>query len=324
MTRRSALRNLALGLGLTTTTRRGYARGPGDLDPGMLEIRVDDEFGPLKSVIVHDACNARDVDPCEIEDRDGEDLFRTHPEMGVVTGELVRKEMAAFLRLLARFKVEMVAPLPIENALCQLFTRDPSFAVGKTWFLGRLADEHRFCETLGLEAIRRRVPSPVILDGEGVQIEGGDVMVLDGGKLVLVGTHKKTNEAGFRLLADRLGPSGVEVVRVPHARLHLDCVLAPLPNGKALIRARGLPKQSQAVLKNHFKALVPLDRYEASRYLAANLLWLDPENVVSGTRTRHTNGLLKSMGYHVHALDFTNVKNMWGSFRCVTCPLKRG
>jgi N-dimethylarginine dimethylaminohydrolase len=58
--------------------------------------------------------------------------------------------------------------------------------------------------------------------------------------------------------------------------------------------------------------------------LAANLLWLDERQVVSGSATPRTNELLRSRGYEVHELDFSQMVCMWGSFRCVACPLVRG
>ncbi len=164
----------------------------------------------------------------------------------------------------------------------------------------------------------------VDLDEGNVSIEGGDVMVVDRGRRVLVGTHESTNEAGFLALSRHLKNQGIEAIQVPHRMLHLDCCLAPLPDGSALYTPWKLPRSSMHLLKGLFKNLIALDREESTKQLAANLLWIDPENVVSGARTTKTNAKLRSMGYKVHATEFTNVKRMWGSFHCTVCPLKRG
>jgi N-dimethylarginine dimethylaminohydrolase len=253
-------------------------------------------------------------------DEDG----RPHPETGPVSGARLVKEMAAYRKLLARFGVEILAPSVVDGDTAQLFTRDPCFVVGSTLFLGQLRDAHRDGEVDALPPVCRSTPSLVDLRQEDATIEGGDVLVLDSGRKVLVGTSRHTNDAGFGLLSDALTARGIEVVRVPHRRLHLDCCIAPLPDGSALFHHRSLPAESVKVLKSVFKELTPLDRGEADRYLAANLLWLDRENVVSGVQAKKTNARLRTMGFTVHELDFTNVKRMWGSFRCVTCPIRRG
>jgi N-dimethylarginine dimethylaminohydrolase len=125
-------------------------------------------------------------------------------------------------------------------------------------------------------------------------------------------------------LAEQLEPAGTRVVPVPHRALHLDCCLAPLPNGEALFTSGKLPEASQEVVRPFFTGLRPLDAEEGRRHLAANLFWLDPENVVSSVATPATNELLRSLGFRTHALDFSDLVAMWGSVRCVTCPLQRG
>jgi N-dimethylarginine dimethylaminohydrolase len=70
--------------------------------------------------------------------------------------------------------------------------------------------------------------------------------------------------------------------------------------------------------------LIELDSVEASLHLAANLLWLDERRVVSGSAAQRTNELLRSKGYEVRELDSSQLVCMWGSLRCVTCPLVRG
>jgi N-dimethylarginine dimethylaminohydrolase len=111
--------------------------------------------------------------------------------------------------------------------------------------------------------------------------------------------------------------------QVPHKALHLDCCFDPLPNGEALVAADKLTDVARECLGRRFR-LQELDRTEAALHLAANLLWLDERRVVSGVAARKTNELLRSRGFEVYELDFSQLVCMWGSFRCVTCPLVRG
>jgi N-dimethylarginine dimethylaminohydrolase len=222
---------------------------------------------------------------------------------------------------LCKFGVTIVSPVAQPGAFCQIFTRDACFVIGETLFVGSLRDKYRHPEREGLADIRRRVRSVAELSGCGALIEGGDVVVL--GKHVLVGMNRHTNEAGYRNLRERLKGSGVRSIRVRHRALHLDCCLAPLPNGAALYAPGKLSTGSLHRLKSLFRRLIPLDRDEATLRLAANLLWLDRRTVVSHVAAPKTNRLLCSLGYTVHAQDFSDLVSLWGSFRCVTCPIVR-
>jgi arginine deiminase len=85
-----------------------------------------------------------------------------------------------------------------------------------------------------------------------------------------------------------------------------------------------LLEPSLDVVRPFYTRARPLDQQERQRRLGANVFWLDPENVVSSIATPETNKLLRSLGYQVHALDFSDLVAMWGGVRCVTCPLRRG
>jgi arginine deiminase len=69
--------------------------------------------------------------------------------------------------------------------------------------------------------------------------------------------------------------------------------------------------------------MIPLNRDEATRHLAANIVWLDRRTVVSATTTEKTNALLRSKGYDVIELPFSDLVRQWGSFRCAVCPIQR-
>src|SRR5262249_25574830 len=129
---------------------------------------------------------------------------------------------------------------------------------------------------------------------------------------------------GYRALADALEGAGARVHPIRHHRLHLDCCLAPLPNGSAFVYRRGLSRRALPTLTKLFRELIPLDPDEAPRHLAAHRLWLARTTAVSNERAKKPNERLKAMGYTVPPLDFTNVTRMWGSFRCATCPIHRG
>lgn len=288
----------------------------------MSAIRVGDEFGELRTALVHDGSNAIDVTMEMLTEFVPPAELAEHPESAPSRRDLLGEQHARFRQLLADEGVGLVSPDTRAAAFCQVFTRDPCFVVGDTLFAGGLRDEWRHPESPALGGLRALLPRVVDLSGAGALIEGGDVMVFDAGRRVLVGSNRHTNDAGFRRLADAL--PGAEVVRVPHRALHLDCCLAPLPDRGALYHAAVLPDASVELLGRYFDRLIPLDPDEAALRLAANVFWLDRRRVVSSLHAPRTNARLRGMGYEVRELDFSQLTALWGSFRCVVCPLLRG
>jgi N-dimethylarginine dimethylaminohydrolase len=285
---------------------------------------VRDEFSRLRSVFLHNAANAVDLSIEAIQAAVGEGALAEHPETGPVSGNRVREQIAEFRNLIDQFGVAVESPATQSGAFCQVFTRDPCFVIRDRLFVGALRDPYRHPEVAGLTPLRCQPASITELARPGATLEGGDVFVLRDAEVVLVGTNSHTNVGGIDWLVEQLGPVGIRVVPVPHCALHLDCCFAPLPNGRALFAPGKLPAASREIVRPFFTELRPLDPEEGERHLAANLFWLDPENVVSSRAAPATNELLRSFHVHVHARDFSDLVAMWGSVRCVTCPLQRG
>ena len=282
-----------------------------------------DEFGKLCTAIVHDGRNAVDVTLDDWRELlPPEDLLK-HPAAGPSSKERLREQHGRFRKLLVDNGVNLLSPRSQKGAFGQVFTRDPCFAVGDTLFIGGLSDEWRLSEPAGLADIRTRFERVIDLSGDGAKIEGGDVMVLDSGRCILIGMNEHTDESGFGKLAAALAQSGIESIPVPHGTVHLDCCLAPLPNGEALYAAAVLPEISVSRIGRCFGRLTALDADEAPRHLAANMFWLDPRRVVTPVATKKTNALLRARGYEVIELDFSDVISLLGSFRCVVCPIER-
>ncbi len=322
--RRTALRLLGgavLGIGLPGCSRTRSTEGP---EQRMRTVRVTDEFGALRTALVHDASNARTFTMEDHKRLIPPDQLRDHPETGPSSRNRLIEQHAGFRQVLADHGVTLLSAATQADAFCQVFTRDPCFAIGDTLFVGSLRDDYRHRETAGLAQLRREVGKEIDLSGDGAWIEGGDVMVLDQGR-VLVGMNRHTNEAGCGKLANHLVRSGVDVIRVPHRALHLDCCLAPLPNGEALYCESKLPEPSVKKLRECFAPapLIRLDPNEAELHLAANMFWINERKVVSNAKAVKTNGLLRKKGYEVIDLDFSHLVHLWGSFRCVVCPLER-
>jgi N-dimethylarginine dimethylaminohydrolase len=249
------------------------------------------------------------------------EMLYAHPETGPSSREKLMAQHRALRTLLAGNGVTLLEPLPQSPAPYQVFARDPSFAIGGTFFVASLRDPWRHVETNGLRELQTQFADVVSLSSSRSAIEGGDVFVLDA--RVLVGLNRNTDEAGVRALAATPALAEHEIVRVPHDALHLDCCVAPLPDGTALVALAKLPESSFRTLQGCFERLIPLNAEEAALHLAANLLWLDAARVVSNAAAVKTNALLRRRGFQVIELDYSELVALWGGIRCTVCPVER-
>src|SRR5262245_45598323 len=164
----------------------------------MLKVRVLDEFAKLRSVIIHDPENAIDITAEEFEKVVPPEELREHSETRPVSKARVKEQHARLRELFDRFGVAVQSPDAQPRAFCQVFTRDPCFVIGETRCVGALRGGYRRLETTGLAQLRTQVEQVAALSGEGARIEGGDVFILQGGRLVLVGMNRHTSEAAVR------------------------------------------------------------------------------------------------------------------------------
>jgi N-dimethylarginine dimethylaminohydrolase len=320
--RRKSLRWLAAGAAAAALPVETIALASAQPRP-MRTVSVHGEFGTLKTAIVHDGSNARTFTMDEQQRLIAPAMLRAHPETGPSTRERLIEQHRKLRAILAQNGVVLLDAVTVDRAPFQVFARDPSFAIGDTLFIASLKDPWRHAELGGLRELRQQFASVVSLSSSQSSIEGGDVMVLDGQKKVLVGVNRNTDEAGYRTLAATDAIAGLELIRVPHESLHLDCCLAPLPDGGALYSLATLPESSMKLLRRAFDQMIPLDLEEAALHLAANLFWLDGARVISSVRTPKTNRLLSRRGFQVIELDYSELTALWGSFRCTVCPVER-
>ena len=322
LTRRQLLVGLTSALGTTAIAGCQGMTSLADIGSVAGTVRIEDEFSPLRSAIVHDGSTARDVSIDDQRRIYPADLLAEHPETAASSRAKLLVQHEGFIKLLADAGVKLMSPVTQPGAARQMFARDPAFAIGRSFFVAQMSDPSRQPETLGLRELRQQLGNVVTFSSANALIEGGDVIVMDS-KRVLVGTHRNTNEAGYQALSAALMPAGIECIRVPHRALHLDCCFAPLPDGTAMIAALKLPEATLAVLRRYYRELIALDADEASRHLACNVLWLDKRRVVSGVGAKKTNAMLRGRGFRVSELDFSQLVALWGGFRDVVCPLER-
>ncbi|MEU3014849.1 dimethylarginine dimethylaminohydrolase family protein [Nocardia asteroides] len=314
-----------------------------------VQVRVDSEFAPLRTVVVAQSEFKAPSDaalvgsPLPVEPGAEELLNAVRGrEFGAVYPERQRAweaERDALAALLRSHRVEVLRPRLFTAAekaaagpagYANFFVRDPWFTVGDAVVEGGLRFPHRRMEVLpSRELLVERVlptdASYVALPRPGIDggpfLEGGDVLVL--GKQILVGcSGMATDELGIRWLAKYLSPQGFTVtpVRLPAHVLHLDCALSLVRDGLLIACPARLPDGLPAPLRGW--EVIEVDEDEAAA-MATNGLPIDAHTYVTDPEFDRVGAQLAAHGITVEYVDFSVSRLFGGAFRCSTQPLLR-
>lgn len=303
----------------------------------MLELNVQDETSLLKTVILGTA-QSNGVAPKL------EDCYDPKSRQAVSANQYplevdMQQEIQGVKQVLERYGVQVLQPEVIEDCN-QIFARDLGFVIDDTFFKANMIYQ-RTLESQGLETILQQInPENIIFLPEDRHIEGGDVILW--GDYIFVGSYYGQDYQHYITARTNLLAIDYLKARFPHKQvksfnllksntapennaLHLDCVFQPVGRNKAIIYKPGfLISEEAEFLINLFgqENVFEITRSEMVQ-LYTNVFSISPEIIISVKNFVRLNQWLRSHGFVVEEVEYSEIPKQGGLLRCSTLPLSR-
>ena len=302
----------------------------------MIEVKVDNEYSALKSVILG---LAEDMgDPPKVFDvYDPRSLY--HIKNNSYPSEVdVKKDIESFYKILIKHNIDVLRPDNIKNCN-QVFARDLGFTISNIFFQSNIVP-NREEELIGVSGIINNLDAGVVKLPDYMHIEGGDVIIHN--DKLFIGTYSgedyselitaRTNQESISYLEKMIPSKEIMSINIKKSNtdvfenvLHLDCCFQPIGKRKAIICPDSFVNKSDVeYLIGYFGKKNTYLAYGQEAYmLISNLLDISPEVIVSDKRFNKINTWLEKNDFHVEKISYENVSKMSGLFRCSTLPLLR-
>ncbi|MCM3757834.1 arginine deiminase family protein [Sporosarcina aquimarina] len=218
---------------------------------------------------------------------------------------------------LKEHNVEVIKLPSSEHYPEQVFTRDIGFTLGERLFLADMASDIRKGEEAALQnwLLQENIPFRV----SESRVEGGDVIV-DRNR-VFVGISSRTSEESVMHLEQILPDH--EVIRVPFNEkyLHLDCVFNVISPEDGLYFQEAFDAETRENLESMYN-LIEVNKEEQFT-MGTNVLSIGSGRLFSLPQNPQVNAAMRSKGFDVIEIDFSEIIKSGGSFRCCSMPVVR-
>lgn len=276
----------------------------------MLKIGCWTEYEPLRTVIV---CPPRYMTYGKTKNVENQEMPKV-----TINKDRAMSEHGAFVKKLEENGVQVVSLSPSPAYSEAIFTRDIAFTIGDSIYISKMAHSPRKGEE---KMLINFMNENQILHQDLFQdhIEGGDVIIDK--NMIYVGISNRTSERAAKHLA-RLNPSS-QIVTLPFGDqfLHLDCLFNIISPTEALIYPGEFPEDKVRFLKQKYDLIEVSTKEQES--LGTNVLSIGHRKIISHSKNVGVNHRLRERGYEIIPIDFSEIIQAGGSFRCCSLPLVR-
>lgn len=294
---------------------REYTREP--LRTYEVRSGVDSEYGRLRTVLL--------AGPEQLKAVSCNSVTREMLSNGVAPcSSLATTQHSALIQTLKDAGVSVIRLDCQKGSPDLCFTRDSGIATPWGLVGAAPAREHRRPEVDHIIEGAKKAGIPVVGRVGRGRIEGGDVMPIQPGLLLIGVSGDRTTMEGAEALSETYTSHGWEVLIHqfdPHF-LHLDTQLCVIDRDLAVACADVLADDFLATLKRLGIRVLPVT-YKELRRLGCNLLSLGDRRVLTAGTAPRIETLLTGLGYRVIPLDLSEFVKCGGGVHCLTQPIAR-
>lgn len=281
-----------------------------------MQLNINNEYAPLKAVAYCLGLYAPVAKNYATQDPE---FHKFHSLQEGWDNDKLMQQQRAFLDLLCAYQVELIEIEAKQALPWQMYARDVGFVLGDKLFYSQ---NRKFKERNGEFEQLARCIERVAIDKKKVieitsgQIEGGDVIPTE--DAVLVGHSSRTSQAAIDQLAQYVH---VKQLELGENVMHLDTRLMILAKDIAVIHRPSFSKPDLKYLEDKYKLIDVKD--EEAHHLATNVILLNPKTVLIEQTQQRLSEQLKSHGFKVEMLAYSEPIRLGGSFRCTSLALSR-
>jgi glycine amidinotransferase/scyllo-inosamine-4-phosphate amidinotransferase 1 len=306
----------------------------------LVMIDSRNEWDPLEAIVVGSATNANwpMTDPVFAEEARTSLWTETPAPSGPVLQAIVdeaNRELDILSETLVRYGATVYRPRPMDfvqrRGMYNYCPRDRLLIAGDTVVDGNMMYP---CRNQEIENYYR-----LIADAKNILTMPRDQgMVLDAANICRLGDtwlfleSASGNRAAYEWLCSKFPNITIELVNF-YSGVHIDSTITPLREGLVLLNASRVnedncPKAFQDWEKIYITEdqIVAQDFYQypyASKWIAMNMLVLDPETVIIDAAQTELITILKSKGIDSIPLTLSHSRTLGGGFHCVTLDTRR-
>jgi glycine amidinotransferase/scyllo-inosamine-4-phosphate amidinotransferase 1 len=296
------------------------------------------EWSPLKKIVVGSATDANWPvnDPVFSKESEKTTWKETPVPRGPVPQRIIdeaNEDLDTLATTLIGLGVEVVRPDPLNfqshDGMYNYCPRDRFLVYGST-----VVDPAMMypCRDMELQCYHNIVDSAdqylFMPRNEGMTLDAANVLRLNDKMLFL--ESASGNRAAYNWLCDQFPDVTIELCNF-YAGVHIDSTIVALREGLVMLNSSrvgfdSVPKVFDGWQKIWVNEVVAQDFYQypyASKWIAMNMLTVDPNTVIVDRHQTELIKTLKSYQFEVIPLELRHSRTLGGGFHCVTLDLNR-
>jgi glycine amidinotransferase/scyllo-inosamine-4-phosphate amidinotransferase 1 len=180
-----------------------------------------------------------------------------------------------------------------------------------------------------LSATSKYVVMPREFNGEKLILDAANVLRLGSDKMLFL-ESASGNRAAYQWLCNRFPDVTIELCNF-YSGVHIDSTIVALKEGLVLLNASRVNESNCPTVfadweKIFVDDVVPQNFYQypyASKWIALNMLSVDPQTVILDSRQSSLACILEKKGFRTIPLNLRHSRTLGGGFHCVTLDLIR-